>query len=159
MGTLLHCQWRCKLIETLRRTVWRFRINLGIKPTYNPAIPILGTYTEKTTIAKETCTPIFISTFSQSVSSVTQWYPTISHHMDCSTPCFPVYQSPTLGAFSNSCPLSLWCHPIISYSAIPFSSWLQSFPASGSFPMSQFFAKDVQSVRASDSVSVLPIKI
>ena len=49
--------------------------------------------------------------------------------------------SPTPGAYSNSCPLSWWCHPIISSSVVPFSSCLQSFPASGSFPMSQFFAK------------------
>ena len=47
--------------------------------------------------------------------------------------------SPTPGAYSNSCPLSQWCHPTISSSVIPFSSCLHSFPASGSFPMSQFF--------------------
>ena len=48
--------------------------------------------------------------------------------------------SPTRGACSDSCPVSQWCHPTISSSAIPFSSCVQSFPASGSFPMSQFFA-------------------
>ena len=48
--------------------------------------------------------------------------------------------SPTPGAYSNSCPLSQWCHPTISSSVIPFSSCIQSFPAPGSFPMSQFFA-------------------
>ena len=48
--------------------------------------------------------------------------------------------SPTLGVCSNSCPWSRWCHPIISSSVVPFSSCPQSFPASGSFPMSQFFA-------------------
>ena len=48
--------------------------------------------------------------------------------------------SPTPGNCSDSCPLSWWCHPTISFSAIPFSSCPQSFPASGSFPMSQFFA-------------------
>ena len=47
--------------------------------------------------------------------------------------------SPTPGAYSNSCPSSRWCHPTISSSVIPFSSCPQSFPASGSFPMSQFF--------------------
>ena len=56
--------------------------------------------------------------------------------MDCSTPGFP---SPTPEVSSNSCPLSCWCHPTISSSAVPFSSCLQTFPASGSFPMSQFF--------------------
>ena len=51
----------------------------------------------------------------------------------------PPCPSPTPGAYSNSCPLSGWCHPTISSSVIPISSHLQSFPASGSFPMSQFF--------------------
>ena len=61
---------------------------------------------------------------------------------------------------SNSCPLSQWHHPTISSSAIiPFSSYLQSFPASGSFLMSQLFALDGQSSGASDSESVLPINI
>ena len=52
--------------------------------------------------------------------------------------------SPTPGVYSNSCPLSQWCHPTISSTVIPFSSCLQSFPASGSFPMSQFFASVFQ---------------
>ena len=59
--------------------------------------------------------------------------------------------SPTPGAYSNSCPLSQWCHPTISSSVIPFS-WLQSFPASGSFLMSLFFASGGLSIRASGSV-------
>ena len=56
------------------------------------------------------------------------------------------------GACSNSCPSSQWCHPTISSSVIPFSSCLQSFPASGSFPMNQFFTSGGQSVGASASV-------
>ena len=67
--------------------------------------------------------------------------------------------SPTSGACSNSCPLSRWCHPTISSSVIPFSSCLQSFPASGSFPMSQFFTSGGQSIGVSASVSVLPMNI
>ena len=67
--------------------------------------------------------------------------------------------SPTPGACSNSCPLSQWCHPTISSSVVLFSSYLQSFPASGSFPMSQFFASDGQSIGASTSASVLPMNI
>ena len=63
------------------------------------------------------------------------------------------------GACSNSCPLSLWCHPKISSSVIPFSSRLQSFPASGSFLMSQLFASGGQSIGASASASVLPMNI
>ena len=66
--------------------------------------------------------------------------------------------SPTPGACSNSCPLSQWCHPTISSSVVPFSC-LQSFPASGSFPMSQFFSSVGQSIRVSASSSVLPINI
>ena len=63
--------------------------------------------------------------------------------------------SPTLRCCSNSCPPSWWCHPTISFSAVPFPSCLQSSPASGSFPMSQFFASGGQSIRA--SLSVLPM--
>ena len=67
--------------------------------------------------------------------------------------------SPTPGAYSNSCPSSQWCHSTISSSVIPFSSFLQSFPASGSFPMSQFFALGGQSIGVSASASVLPMNI
>ena len=69
------------------------------------------------------------------------------------------YISPTPGAYSNSWPLSQWCHPTISSSVIPFSSCLQSFPASGSFPMSQSFASGGQSIGVSASASVLPVNI
>ena len=67
--------------------------------------------------------------------------------------------SPTFGACSNSCPLSWWCHPTISSSVIPFSSRLQSFPGSGSFPMSQSFTSSSQSIGVSVSASVLPMNI
>ena len=67
--------------------------------------------------------------------------------------------SPTLGAYSNSCPSSRWCHPTISSSVVPFSSCLQSFPASGFFPMSQFFTSGGQSIGVSASASVLPMNI
>ena len=65
--------------------------------------------------------------------------------------------SPAPGACSNSCPLSWWCHPTISSSVAPFSSCFQSFPASGSFPMSQLFASGGQNIGA--SASVLPMNI
>ena len=71
----------------------------------------------------------------------------------------PPCPSPTLGVYSNSCPLSQWCHPAISSSVIPFSSCPQSFPASGSFQMSQFFASDGQSIGVSASASVLPMNV
>ena len=61
--------------------------------------------------------------------------------------------------YPNSCPLSRWCHPTISSSAIPFSSCPQSFPASGSFPLSQLFTSGGQSTRGSASTSVLPMNI
>ena len=67
--------------------------------------------------------------------------------------------SPTTGACSNSCPWSRWCHPTISSSVIPFFSRLQSFLASVSFPMSQFFASGGQSIGVSASASVLPMNI
>jgi len=76
--------------------------------------------------------------------------------MDCSMPGFSC-PSPTPGACSNSCPSSQWCHPTISSSVIPSSSCLQSFPSSGSFPMSQFFGSDSQSIEASAPASVLPM--
>ena len=71
----------------------------------------------------------------------------------------PPHPSPTPGACSNSCPLSQWCYPTISSSVVPFSSCLQCFPASGSFPMNQFFASGGQSIGASTSASVLPVNI
>ena len=70
-----------------------------------------------------------------------------------SLPC----PSPSPRTCSNSCPLSLWCHPAISSSVIPFSSSHQSFPASGSFPVSQFFTSRGQSIGA--STLVLPMNI
>ena len=69
----------------------------------------------------------------------------------------PPCPSPTLGVYSNSCPSSLWCHPAISSSVIPFSSCPQSLPASRSFPMSQLFAWGGQSIGVSASASVLPM--
>ena len=67
--------------------------------------------------------------------------------------------SPSPRVCSNSCPASRWCHPTISSSVIPFSSCLQSFPESGSFPMSQPFTSDGQNSGASISASVLPMNI
>ena len=67
----------------------------------------------------------------------------------------PPCPSPTSGVHPNSCPLSRWCHPTISSSVIPFSSYPQSFPASGSFPMCQLFTSGGQSIGVSASTSVL----
>ena len=71
--------------------------------------------------------------FSHSVVSNSLW----PHGMQHTRPPYP---SPTPRVYPNSCPLSCWCHPTIIFSVVPFSSCLQSFPASGSFPMSQLFA-------------------
>ena len=90
--------------------------------------------------------------FSHSVVSDSLW-PHGLHHTR--PPCL----SPTHGAYSNSCPSSRWCHPTISSSVIPFFSCLQSFPASGSIPVSQFFASGGQSIRVSASTPVLPMNI
>ena len=86
----------------------------------------------------------------QSLSCVWLWPHGLQH---ARPPC----PSPTPEAYSNSCPLSQWCHPTISSSVIPFSSCLHSFPASGSFPVSQFFASGGQSIGDSTSATVLPM--
>ena len=69
------------------------------------------------------------------------------------------YPSPTPGTCLNLCPMSQWCHLIISSSVVPFSSCLQSFPLSGSFPMSQFFTSGGQNTGTSASASVLPMSM
>ena len=69
----------------------------------------------------------------------------------------PPCPSPTPGVYPDSCPLSQWCHLTMSSSVVPFSSCPQSFPASGSFQMSQFFASGSQSIGVSASISVLPM--
>ena len=90
--------------------------------------------------------------FSGSVMSDPLW----SHGLQHARPLGP---SPTPGVYSNSCPLSRWWHQTISSSVVSFSSYLQSFPASGSFPMSQLFASGNQCIGASASASVFPMNI
>ena len=58
-GTLMHCWWEYKLIEPLWKRVWRLLKKLGIKPPYDPGIPLLGIYPEETKIEKDTCIPLF----------------------------------------------------------------------------------------------------
>ena len=88
-------------------------------------------------------------------SSVIQLCPTLQPHelQHARPPC----TSPTHGVHPNLRPSSRWCHPAISSSVVPFSSCPQSFPASGSFPMSQLFPSGGQSTRVSASTSVLPM--
>ena len=90
--------------------------------------------------------------FSRSVVSDSLWPYGLQHAR-------PPSPSPTPGAYSNSCPLHQWCHPTISSSVVPFSFRPQSFPASGSFPLSWFFASGGQSIGVSASTSVLPMTI
>ena len=90
--------------------------------------------------------------FSRSVMS-DSWWPHVLQHTR--PPC----PSPTPGAHPNSCASSRWCHPAISSFVVPFSSCLQSLPASGSFPMSHLFTSGGQSIGASALASVLPMNI
>ena len=90
--------------------------------------------------------------FSCSVVSDSMWPHGLQHPR---LPC----PSPTPGVYSYSCPSSRWCHPAISSSVVPFSSCPQSFPASGSFQMSQLSASGGQSIGVSASTSVLPVNI
>jgi len=88
--------------------------------------------------------------FSRSVVSSCLWPHELQHARPPSPP-------PTPGVYPNSRPLSWWCHPTISSSVVPFSSCPQSFPASGSFQMSQLFASGGQSIGVSASTSLLPM--
>ena len=90
--------------------------------------------------------------FSRSLMSNTLWPHGLQH---VRPPCL----SPTPGVYSYSCPSSWWCHPTISSSVIPFSSCIQSFSVSGSFPTSQFFTWGSQIIGVSASASVLPMNI
>ena len=94
--------------------------------------------------------------FHPQLSHSVMWDSSRPHELQHARPPCP---SPTPRVYSNSCPLHWWCHPVISSSVIPFSSCLQSFPASGSFPMSQFFTSGGQTIGLSASASVLPMNI
>ena len=95
---------------------------------------------------------VFVLLLSRSVVSYSLWPHRLQH---VRLPC----PSPSPRACSNSSPLSLWCHTTILSSVVPFPSCLQYFPASGSFPMSQFFASGGHSIGALASAPVLPMNI
>ena len=98
----------------------------------------------------------FIYIIAFQFSSVAQSCPTLlPHALQHSSPPWP---SPTPGVYSNSCPLNRWCHPTISSSVIPFSSRLQFFPASGSFPVSQLFTSGGQSIGLPASVLIMNLQ-
>ena len=99
---------------------------------------------------------LFFSIYSQYISFVTfSSVQSLSRVWLLATPWIAARQAP--GVYSNSCPLSQWCHPAISSSVVPFFSCPQSLPASGSFPMSQLFTWGGQSIGVSASASVLPL--
>ena len=103
-------------------------------------------------LLQASCPPKTPVQFSGSVMS----YSLQPHGLQHTRPPCP---SLTPGVYPNSCPLSQYCHPTTSSSVIPFSSCLQSFPASGSFQMNQFFASGGQNIGVSASTSVLPMNI
>ena len=140
MGKQVFFEW-LKCVE--------FRRQLGVRPSIHPSIQWLGVRCWEYSREKNrnSCLhgayiPLGKSIqFSRSVMSDSLWSPGLQH---ARPPC----PSPTPEVYSDSCPLSLWCHPTISFSVIPFSSCLQSFPAAGSFLMSRFFASGVQSTES-----------
>ena len=102
---------------------------------------------------------LFISPSRSSVSSVGQSCLTLCDPMDWLQHARPPCPSPTPEAYSNSRPSRQWCHPTISSSVVPFSSRLQSFPASGCFQMGQFFTSGGQSIGVSALAAGLPMNI
>ena len=106
---------------------------------------------------KGVCHTLKKSIFYYQFSSVAQSGPTLCDPIDCSTPGLPIQCQ--LLEFAHSCPLNWWCHPTIWSSVLPLSSHIPSFPAPGSFQMSQFFTSGVQSLGVSTSASVLPMNI
>ena len=117
-------------------------------------IPMLGQPLNTNCASRQTGIPGGKVTLqcSRSVMSNSLWPHGLQHTR---LPCL----SPTPGTCTDSCPLSWWCHPTISSSVIPFSSHLQSFPASGSLPRNQFFASGGPRIGVSASASVLPMSI
>ena len=138
--------------------------NHGFKPFTHPVGCVASTCCKPGTqqrirdgVMKETW-PVLAFISSVQFSSVAQLCPTLlrPHGLQHTRPPYP---SPTPGVYPNSCPLSRWCHAAILSSVLPFSSFPQSLPASGSFPMSQSFTSSSQSIGVSVSASVLPMNI
>jgi len=119
-----------------RKALWKLTRMYEIKPRHRRRRDGKGTLSGASSVQFQSC-------------------PTLCNPMDCSTPGLPVHHH--LPVYPNSCPLSWWCHPTISSSVTPFSSLLQSFPASGSFPMSQLFASVGQRIGVLALASVLPM--
>ena len=147
--------WKCLtdcLILRYKALTYQSSSTLDVLWKTSTATYFHGNWSEDSSKVLRVSATIYYSVqFSCSVMSESLWPHGLQH---ARLPC----PSPTPGACSNSCPLSQWCHPSISSSVIPFFC-LQSFPASGSFAMSQFFTSGGQSIGVSASASVLPMNI
>ena len=128
----------------LLKVAWIARLNQSILKEFNPEYPL-----EELMLKLQYFVHLMQVQFSHSVVSDFLQLRGLQHSR-------PPYPSPTPGVNSNSCPLSRWCHPTILSSVVPFSSCLQSFPASRSFQMSQFSVSGGQSTGISASASVIP---
>ena len=150
----LQWKWHIFVVPFCSSFRWNESINFPVYASY-PVSLINGKYIKGAAFFFTSCHSALKChsvLFSCSVVSDSLW----PHGLQHTRPPCP---SSAPGVYSNSCPLSQWCHTNISSSVIPFSSHLQSFPASGSFHMSQFFATGGQSIGASASASVLPMNI
>ena len=147
---LLRYDWQINIDMYFRCTIWRFGIHIHCSMMIT--IKLINTFIISHSylcvcicVWWENLIFILLLLFRHSVMSDSLW----SHGLQHTRPPYP---SPSPGACPNSCALRWWCHPTISSSAIHFSSHLQSFPSSGSFPVSRFFASGGQSIGASASL-------
>ena len=135
-------------------------MSLLCPPLPGKAVKLFLHTSPKTLIRRLNSTPVHRATFSASrISSVQFSHSVVSDSLQPheSQHARPPCPSPTPGDNSNPCPSSRWCHPTISSLVVPFSSWPQSLPASGSFPISQHLAWGGQRTGVSASASVLPM--
>ena len=143
----LHFHYQSSTLTT--KTIWNSK-DIALNPLSSSARVILYLHVSNEGLGLQWNSVQF--------SSVAQSCPTLSDPMNHSMPR-PPCPSSTPRVYTNTCPLSRWCHPAISSSVVPFFSCPQSLPASGSFPVSQLFTSGGQSIGVSASASVLPRNI
>ena len=136
---------QARILEWVAMPFFRDPPNPGIK-FRSPSLQ--ADYLPSAPLGKPICNIISVQSLSRVQLFATPW-----------TAALQASLFTTLRVYSNSCPLNQWCHPTISSSVVPFSSRLQSFPASGSFQMSYLFASGGQSIRVSALASVIPMNI